>query len=97
MAALLAESREHIYHSAMLDPHKGTVLDIDRIWALVDDLLDAHGEFTPDWARAEAEGVVTDSADAGLVARFVIAGFRPVITSCGMLAKPFAFAAFSPA
>jgi alpha-galactosidase len=37
----------------MLDPHTGAELDLDQIWQLVDDLLLAHGDFTPDWARPE--------------------------------------------
>jgi alpha-galactosidase len=53
VAALLEEKPEHIYHAAMLDPHTGAELDLDQIWTLVDDLLLAHGEFTPAWARPE--------------------------------------------
>ena len=51
--ALMTENREHIYHAAMLDPHAGAELDLDQIWDLMDDLLEAHGEFTPAWARPE--------------------------------------------
>ena len=50
VAALMTENREHIYHAAMLDPHTGAELDLDQIWALVDDLTDAHGEWLPKWA-----------------------------------------------
>ncbi len=49
--ALLTENREHIYHAAMLDPHTAAELDLDQIWNLVDDLLVAHGEWLPEWAR----------------------------------------------
>lgn len=51
--ALLTENREHLYHAAMLDPHTGAELDLDQIWELVDDLLEAHGDLTPAWARPE--------------------------------------------
>jgi len=34
-----------------MDPHAGAELDLDQIWNLVDDLLDAHGEWLPAWAR----------------------------------------------
>ena len=51
--ALLSENPEHIYHAAMLDPHTAAELDLDQIWALVDELLLAHGAFTPEWARPE--------------------------------------------
>ncbi|TNC70371.1 hypothetical protein [Rubellimicrobium roseum] len=53
VAALLTENREHIYHAAMLDSDTGAELDLEQIWTLVDDLLDAQVEFTPDWARRE--------------------------------------------
>src|SRR6516225_15700 len=51
VAALVAENREHIYQAAMLDPHTAAELDLDQIWGLVDDLIDAHGEWLPGWAR----------------------------------------------
>ncbi len=53
--ALLTENREHIYHAAMLDPHTSAELDLDQIWNLVDDLLAAHGDWLPDWARVPAK------------------------------------------
>ncbi|WP_292093994.1 alpha-glucosidase/alpha-galactosidase, partial [Mesorhizobium sp.] len=49
--ALMSESREHIYHAAMMDPHTAAELDLDQIWSLVDDLLAAHGDWLPAWAR----------------------------------------------
>ncbi|UYO01031.1 MAG: alpha-glucosidase/alpha-galactosidase [Devosia sp.] len=49
--ALIEENREHIYHAAMMDPHTAAELDLDQIWNLVDDLLDAHGSMLPEWAR----------------------------------------------
>jgi len=51
VAALMEENREHIYHAAMMDPHTGAELDLDQIWSLVDDLLEAHGDWMPEWAR----------------------------------------------
>ena len=45
--AALTGKREHIYHAAMLDPHTAAELSLDEIWALVDDLLEAHGEMMP--------------------------------------------------
>ncbi|MDG2258566.1 MAG: alpha-glucosidase/alpha-galactosidase [Paracoccaceae bacterium] len=47
--ALLTENREHIYHAAMMDPHTGAELDLDQIWALVDALIAAHGDWLPGW------------------------------------------------
>ena len=51
--ALMSENREHIYHAAMMDPHTSAELDLDQIWALVDDLIAAHGEWLPAWARGK--------------------------------------------
>jgi alpha-galactosidase len=45
--ASLTGSREHVYHAAMLDPHTAAELPLDEIRALVDDLLEAHGEWIP--------------------------------------------------
>jgi alpha-galactosidase len=51
VAALMTENREHLYHAAMLDPHTSAEVDLDQIWALVDDLLIAHRDWIPEWAR----------------------------------------------
>ncbi|HEY8966018.1 MAG TPA: alpha-glucosidase/alpha-galactosidase [Candidatus Methylacidiphilales bacterium] len=40
--AALTGKREHIYHAVMLDPHTATVLPLDKIWAMCDDLIEAH-------------------------------------------------------
>jgi len=45
--AALTGEREHIYHAAMLDPHTAAELDLDQIWSLVDDLIEAHGAWLP--------------------------------------------------
>jgi len=45
--AALTHKREHIYHAAMLDPHTAAELDLDQIWHMVDDLLDAHSDWLP--------------------------------------------------
>jgi alpha-galactosidase len=47
--AALTGKREHIYHAAMLDPHTAAELDLDQIWNLVDDLLEAHGDWLPSY------------------------------------------------
>ena len=52
VAALMTENREHIYHAAMLDPHTAAELDLDQIWRLTDDLIKAHGDWLPVWARS---------------------------------------------
>jgi alpha-galactosidase len=45
--AALTGKREHVYHAAMLDPHTAAELDLDQIKAMVDELLEAHGELIP--------------------------------------------------
>jgi len=47
--AALTGKREHIYHAAMLDPHTAAELDLDQIWNLVDDLIEAHGDLLPEY------------------------------------------------
>lgn len=47
--AALTGKREHIYHAAMLDPHTAAELSLDQIWDMVDELIDAHGEWLPDY------------------------------------------------
>jgi len=45
--AALTGKREHVYHAAMMDPHTAAELDLQQIWSLVDDLLEAHGDWVP--------------------------------------------------
>ncbi|MEL7092196.1 MAG: alpha-glucosidase/alpha-galactosidase [Pseudomonadota bacterium] len=49
--ALIDQNPEHIYHAAMMDPHTAAELDLRQIRSLVTDLLTAHGDWLPDWAR----------------------------------------------
>jgi alpha-galactosidase len=53
VAALVEENREHIYHAAMMDPHTGAELDLDQIWQLMDELIDAHGDWLPGWVHEQ--------------------------------------------
>jgi len=45
--AAITRKREHIYQAAMLDPHLSAELTLDEIWSLVDDLIEAHGDYLP--------------------------------------------------
>ena len=45
--AAATRKKEHIYQAAMLDPHTASELDIDTIKKMVDDLIDAHGDYLP--------------------------------------------------
>ena len=39
--------KDYIYQAAMLDPHTSSELPIDKIVALCDDLIEAHGDWLP--------------------------------------------------
>jgi alpha-galactosidase len=45
--AALTGKREHIYHAAMLDPHTAAELSLDQITSMVDELIEAHGDWLP--------------------------------------------------
>lgn len=49
--AIKQQSREHVYHAAMLDPHTAAELDLEQIKNLVDDMIVAHGDMLPAWLR----------------------------------------------
>jgi alpha-galactosidase len=42
---------EHVYHAAMLDPNTAASLTLDEIEALVDELIEAHGDALPEGLR----------------------------------------------
>jgi len=45
--AAVTKKREYIYQAAMLDPRCAAELDIDTIKKMVDDLIEAHGDYLP--------------------------------------------------
>jgi len=45
--AARSKKREHVYHAAMLDPHTAAELSLDDIRSMVDELIDAHGDWLP--------------------------------------------------
>jgi alpha-galactosidase len=49
--AALEGKRDYVYHAAMLDPLVAATLPLDRIWAMVDDLIAAHGTALPKGIR----------------------------------------------
>lgn len=49
--AALTGNKEHVYHAAMFDPHTAAELDLEQIWALVDSLIEAHGDYIPEALR----------------------------------------------
>jgi alpha-galactosidase len=50
--AALEGNRDHVYHAAMLDRHASSVLSLDEIVAVVDELVEAHGDAMPQGIRA---------------------------------------------
>lgn len=47
--AAVTRKKEHIYQAAMLDPHTGSELDMDTIVRMVDDLIETHGSWLPQY------------------------------------------------
>lgn len=45
--AAVTKKRDLIYNAAMLDPHTGGELSIDDIVSMVDELIEAHGDYLP--------------------------------------------------
>lgn len=45
--AAVTKKKEHIYQAAMLEPHTAAELTIDEIVNMVDDLIEAHGDWLP--------------------------------------------------
>lgn len=57
--AVLSGQRERVYHAAMMDPHTAAELDLDQIWSMVDELIEAHGDWLPKELRtSEPDRVV---------------------------------------
>jgi len=55
--AALEGRRDHVYHAAMLDRLAPSVLSLDEIAAMVDELIDAHGDALPEGIRTSGERV----------------------------------------
>ncbi|CAN5872719.1 alpha-glucosidase/alpha-galactosidase [soil metagenome] len=49
--AALEGDRDHVYHAAMLDRHAGSVLSMEEIHAMVDELIEAHCDALPEGIR----------------------------------------------
>lgn len=47
--AAITRKKEHIYHAALLDPHTSAELTMDEIVAMCDDLIEAHGDWLPQY------------------------------------------------
>ncbi len=49
--AALEGRRDHVHHAAMLDRHAPSVLSLDDISAMVEELIEAHGDAMPEGVR----------------------------------------------
>lgn len=49
--AALDGRRDHVHHAAMLDRHAPSVLSLDEIADMVDELIEAHGDAMPEGVR----------------------------------------------
>ena len=47
--AALTKKREHIYHAALLDPLTAANLSIDEIYSMIDKMIEAHGQYLPEY------------------------------------------------
>ena len=54
MRAALEERRDHVYQAVMMDPNAGATLTVAQIEAMVDELIEAHGELMPAGIRARS-------------------------------------------
>jgi alpha-galactosidase len=54
MRAALEERRDHVYQAVMMDPNAGATLTIGQIEAMVDELIEAHGELIPAGIRTRS-------------------------------------------
>jgi len=48
--AALTQKKEKIYQAALLDPHTAAELSMDDIISLCDDLIEAHGDWLPEYS-----------------------------------------------
>ena len=53
--AALEGRRDHVHHAALIDRHAPSVLSLDEISAMVDELIEAHGDALPEGIRAPGE------------------------------------------
>ncbi len=54
--AALTGNRDALYQAVMLDPHTASVLSLDEIWQMTDELIEAHGDALPTMAPRRLYG-----------------------------------------
>ncbi len=53
--AAVTGKREHVYQAAMLDPHTSAELSMDDIISMCDELIEAHGDWLPQFTKNESK------------------------------------------
>jgi alpha-galactosidase len=56
--AALEGRRDHVHHAAVLDRHAPSVLSLDEIANMVDELIEAHGDALPEGVRNTGAKVI---------------------------------------
>jgi alpha-galactosidase len=54
--AALQGNRDALYQAVMLDPHTASVLTVDEMWRMTDELIEAHGDALPTMAPRRLYG-----------------------------------------
>lgn len=52
--AAISGKREHVYQAAMLDPHTSAELSMDDIISMCDELIEAHGNWLPQFTKSRS-------------------------------------------
>jgi alpha-galactosidase len=52
--AAISGKREHVYQAAMLDPHTSAELSMDDIISMCDELIEAHGDWLPQFTKSKS-------------------------------------------
>jgi len=47
--AAITKKKDIIYHAAMLDPLTSSILSIDEIYKMTDEMIEAHGDYLPSY------------------------------------------------
>lgn len=55
--AAVTRKKEFIYQAALLDPHTAAELSIDNIISMCDDLIEAHGDWLPQFTSHDSIAV----------------------------------------
>jgi alpha-galactosidase len=58
--AALEGRHDHVHHAVMLDRHAPSVLSLDEMAAMVDELIEAHGDAMPEGVRTSSAGAERD-------------------------------------